>query len=78
MDRGTIPKGRWQLRIHVLAAWAKGPYQQAFNAASLIMVVIATPGEKRAANLLSWTQEALTAAKENLQVGGYSSSGAEP
>ena len=59
LDRGTLAKGRWQQRMQALVAWAKGPYQQAFKTTSLTMAVVATPGHKRSADLLTWTKEIL-------------------
>jgi hypothetical protein len=37
----------------------RGPYQRIFHTTSLLVAVVATPGTRRAIQLLIWTQEEL-------------------
>ncbi len=43
LDRGTEDQRRWRGKVAALAAWAMGPYREAFAAQTLTIAVV-TPG----------------------------------
>jgi hypothetical protein len=58
MDRGSEDQKRWRDKIEALAAWALGPYRQAFAAETLTIAVV-TPSDARRDTLREWTQQEL-------------------
>jgi hypothetical protein len=61
LDRGTHERRRWQQKAEALLAFAGGPYQEAYGAGSLVIAVVATPGEVRRRELTTWTEAVLQA-----------------
>jgi len=59
LDRGSHKSPRFKQKIGALLAWSRGPYQRVFQTTSLLVAVVATPGTRRAIQLLTWTQEEL-------------------
>ena len=59
LDRGSHKSRRFKQKIAAILAWSRGPYQRIFQTTSLLVAVVATPGTKRAIQLLTWTQEEL-------------------
>lgn len=59
LDRGSTGARAWRRKVAALLAYASGPYQQAFATRSLTVAVIATPGERRCAQLRRWTEAEL-------------------
>jgi Replication-relaxation len=58
LDRGTQDQKAWRQKVHALALWATGPYQQAFQTDNLTIAVAAPTPERRVA-LRTWTQREL-------------------
>jgi len=60
VDRGSHKSRRFKQKIAARLAWSRGPYQQAFGTALLVIAYVATPGEGRTQQLATWTREELT------------------
>ena len=58
LDRDTEDQKRWRTKVAALAAWAVGPYRQAFAAETLTIAVV-TPDEGRQDTLRGWTRQEL-------------------
>lgn len=58
LDRGSEDQRRWRGKVAALAAWAAGPYRQAFGADTLTIAVV-TPNETRREALRAWTAQEL-------------------
>src|SRR5512135_774161 len=58
LDRGTEDQQRWRAKVEALAAWAVGPYRQAFAADTLTIAVL-TPDPARRQTLRTWTAREL-------------------
>ncbi len=58
LDRATEYQQRWRGKVAALAAWATGPYRQAFANPSLTIAVV-TPDAARRDTLRSWTRQEL-------------------
>ena len=78
LDRGTMDKTRWQRKVQGLVAWAKGPYRTEFQTTSLTIAVVATPGQRRADALRSWTKELLEQVGEQRLAGLFLVAGVDP
>ncbi len=59
IDRGSEHQAAWRRRIRTWLAYADGPYQAAFGTTSLTIAIVATPGEQRMRQLLTWTMAEL-------------------
>lgn len=64
LDMGTEEQRHWRNKVRGLAAFARGPYEQAFGTKSLTIAVVSAVGEKRMRALLSWTEAELDALGE--------------
>lgn len=61
LDRGHVEQKRWRRKVAALVAWwTTGAYTAAFQAHSLTIAVVATPGEGRRIELLRWTAAELS------------------
>lgn len=60
LDRGTEDQQRWRAKIQALAAWASGPYQEAFASDNLTLAIV-TQSEARREQLADWTSRELAA-----------------
>lgn len=78
VDRGTHQRRRWQAKAEALVAFAGGPYQDAYGADSLVVAVVATPGEARRRELLAWTEAVLRALGEPEEADLFRFTGADP
>lgn len=58
LDRSTEDQRRWRAKVQALAAWAAGPYRQAFDAQTLTIAVV-TPDGLRRNTLRAWTAQEL-------------------
>ena len=58
---GRVNRHKWQTRISAYLAAAGTVYPQTFGTTSLTVCVVALAGERRLAQLLSWTETVLTA-----------------
>src|SRR5512144_1138734 len=58
LDRGSEDQKRWRAKIEALAAWALGPYREAFGNDTLTIAVV-TPDEVRRDQLRTWTSQEL-------------------
>ena len=59
LDRGTENISRWRTKTAALAAWATGPYQEAFDTDNLTIAVVA-PTPARRDSLAEWILAELT------------------
>ncbi len=78
LDRGTHERRRWQQKVEALVAFAAGPYQEAYGAASLIVAVVATPGETRRVELTTWTEGLLQALRVEHEADLFRFTSADP
>ncbi|MEU5425711.1 replication-relaxation family protein [Streptomyces olivoreticuli] len=60
LDRGTEQQQHWRRKVASIAAWARGPYRDAFQAENLTVAVV-TPGPARRDQLQRWTTQELQA-----------------
>ncbi len=60
VDRGSEGQQRWRQKVQALAAWASGPYQEAFASDNLTLAIV-TPSRGRREQLAEWTSRALAA-----------------
>lgn len=60
IDRGTLDQKQWRRKIRGLVKSFDGAYQERFQARSLLVAIVATPGASRLAELRRWTESALT------------------
>jgi hypothetical protein len=58
LDRGSEDQKRWREKVEALAAWARGPYREAFGNETLTIAVV-TPEEVRRDTLRTWTAQEL-------------------
>ncbi|WP_149830096.1 replication-relaxation family protein [Streptomyces tailanensis] len=54
LDRSTEHQKHWRRKVAALAAWAEGPYRQAFGSDNLTVAVV-TPSTQRRVQLSDWT-----------------------
>ncbi|MFD9030111.1 replication-relaxation family protein [Streptomyces sp. NPDC059567] len=59
LDRGTEGQKQWRRKVASLAAWAEGPYREAFDSDNLT-VAVAAPTTSRRNQLGTWTIDELT------------------
>jgi hypothetical protein len=59
LDRGSEDQKAWRGKVEALAAWAIGPYKQAFANDTLTIAVV-TPTAQRRDQLREWTHQELT------------------
>lgn len=59
VDQGTVEQKDWRRKVRGLVRSMGGAYQEHFEARSLIVVVLATPGSKRLAELRRWMEAEL-------------------
>src|SRR5512135_600693 len=59
LDRGSEDQKRWREKVEALAAWARGPYREAFGNETLTIAVV-TPEEARRDTLRTWTAQELS------------------
>jgi hypothetical protein len=78
LDRGMHERRRWQQKVEALIAFAGGPYQEAYGTASLIVAVVATPGESRRAELTAWTEGLLRTLRVEHEADLFRLTGADP
>ncbi len=78
LDRGHIEQKRWRRRVAALLAYARGPYEEQFHTPAITIAVLATPGEKRATDLLRWTEAELTARGETAEADLFRFTGLPP
>jgi hypothetical protein len=58
VDRATTDQKAWRRKVAALAAWAEGPYKDAFETDNLTIAVL-TPTTRRRDQLLDWTTREL-------------------
>lgn len=58
LDRGSEDQKRWRGKVAALAAWALGPYREAFGNETLTIAVV-TPDAVRRDQLRTWTSQEL-------------------
>jgi hypothetical protein len=78
LDRGTHERRRFQAKIEALLAFADGPYQAAYGRQSLTIIVVATPGEMRRAELVAWTEAVLRAQHAEPEADLFRFTGVDP
>ena len=59
LDRGSEDQKRWRAKVEALAAWALGPYREAFGAETLTIATV-TPTAARREQLRTWTAQELS------------------
>lgn len=69
IDRGTAGSAAIRRKIGNWVAAADGPYQEAFGTDLLTVAIVATPGERRATELLEWIAAELTSLHREEQAG---------
>ncbi len=60
LDRGSEGQPRWRQKVQALAAWARGPYQEAFASDNLTLAIV-TQSPARLEQLADWTGRELAA-----------------
>ncbi|MEU6064051.1 replication-relaxation family protein [Streptomyces sp. NPDC047082] len=60
LDRATEGQQHWRRKVAALAAWAEGPYREAFRADNLTIAVV-VPNRARLLQLYAWTEQELQA-----------------
>ena len=59
LDMGTTDQREWRQKVEALLVYGVGPYRQALGAASITIAVLTPLGDRRATELLSWTEDEL-------------------
>jgi hypothetical protein len=62
LDRATEDQKAWRQKVAAYAAWADGPYREAFETDNLTVAVV-TPTQRRCDQLRDWTLRELTRLK---------------
>ena len=75
---GKVNRQKWQRRIAAYLTAAGTVYPQAFGTQSLTVCVLALAGERRLAQLLSWTETVLTARGAQRQADLFRFASADP